>query len=134
MRPFRFRIWNKVKKHWTNYGINLLGENVLMGYVGWDVFENKSIPLIELNDLVVTQYTGINDSEGKEIYEGDLIEIKEYSNESDKFKTQIYEVIWMSPFYYAKSIEDPNICNDLDMNPQYFKVVGNIFENPELLK
>ena len=129
MRDFKFRIWHKVKKHWTQYGINLLGETVLMGYVGYDSKEDRTIPLIELNDLVVTQYTGLKDLQGNDIYEGDIVQCLNHN--PSKFLVEFIEGGFCCTY-------DGNYV-PADINHFYpsvgcqIKVIGNRFENPELM-
>ncbi len=68
------------------------------------------------------QYTGLKDKNGKEIYEGDVLSgryIVEYKN--DCFVVQEHTNDWSSVHYV------------LHHNPE-MEVIGNIYENPELLK
>jgi uncharacterized phage protein (TIGR01671 family) len=83
------------------------------------------------NDFIILQYTGLKDRDGKEIYEGDLIQLNG--------APYIYAIVWQD---YHWSIEDINHELPYDDPYQPFNhcvyercvVVGNIFENPELIK
>lgn len=82
------------------------------------------------------QYTGLKDKNGKEIYEGDIIK-----NPS----TYPLEIYWMGLAWGVRwkdsgNEEESIICDDggdlsLQENALIFKeVIGNIYENPELIK
>lgn len=85
------------------------------------------------SDGKLMQYTGLKDKNGKEIYERDILSIKIYSGDKViaegktvvEFKDGCFGVIWghdkaflsLNSFFKAK-----------------FEVIGNIYENPELLE
>ena len=131
MKSYKFRIWNKVKKHWHINEFNLLGEISLMGDVGFDFTDDKPIRLQELNDLVVMQYTGMNDKNGKEIYEGDIIKSEDHNPKH----------MWID-FVEGGFVAQWNEKKDYPTDINHFypsvgcciEVVGNIWENEPLLK
>jgi hypothetical protein len=124
MRIFKFRIWNKVKKHWHQYGIDLFGETSLLGYIGFDAIDNKSIPLIELNDLVATQFTAMLDKYGKDIYEGDII--------SDEETNVNYVIKYEDCIFGGYDLDKERKLYLHGFRWQYCKVVGNIFEDVDI--
>lgn len=91
---------------------------------------NTDNRFLTLPDLVVMQYTGLKDKNGKEIYEGDIISYKYYRGFSGGEKEIIAKVEFIDGcfgFY-----EFVGYFNRYDLNES--KVIGNIYENPELLK
>ena len=73
----------------------------------------------------VMQYTGLKDRDGKEIYEGDVVEVEEWRTKSDKNGSH-----WKW-YVYAVSFQNQQwLPDDLDGA----RIIGNIYENPELLE
>lgn len=71
----------------------------------------------------VGQFTGLHDRTGKEVFEGDILYCIDNPTGYD---TGNYEVIFKSGCFYAKY--------SLENWPKYWiEVIGNIYENPELL-
>ena len=94
-------------------------------------------------DCELMQYTGLKDKNGKEIYEGDIIKsvseiVRTIDNtKTGKFSTNFYRVGWHQSgcWNLFKSISDEHIgITGITLSClKYYEVVGNIYENTELL-
>jgi uncharacterized phage protein (TIGR01671 family) len=128
-RRIKFRIWNEKTKAWIHGpdkrndldGVNLFGETILLGCF------LDGVSIEDLNEIVSLQYTGLQDKDGKEIFEGDFIELKE-DNEILR-----REVVFEEGYFGLKRSNGGNIIAAL-LWPYVTdcKVIGNIYDNPEL--
>ena len=117
---FRFRIWDKFCETWlTDFAINQDGEI--------NKFFNSEEAL--KRRFVLMQCTGLKDKNGKLIYEGDLV--KNWDN-------LIYQIFWQedAACYLVESIRSKNKLGiySLISYQNNLEVIGNIYENPELLE
>ena len=125
MREIKFKSWveNKVSDFcFMNEKIEFIGGRIN------EIFA-KSGKVSELSDIKITylQYIGIKDSEGKEIYEGDIVK---YIGDDDS-TLRVIEYKCKEACFVARSKNiEPEDC--VYLNEEYFTVIGNIFENPEL--
>lgn len=137
MRTIKFRGAHDVGLHNTEMYYGDLVERYGDFYISYLIqFEYK---LIDVYSDSVGQFTGFCDSKGYEIYEGDIIKSIEQG------KTRIADVRWgiFSDFDFACEtwiidneplmtfIERKNNSNN---ESQIFKVIGNIFQNQDLLE
>lgn len=114
-RPIRFRAWDtKVKRMYNDI-------HTMPNFV--DFLDDKY--------MQVMQYTGVIDKNGKEIYEGDIVAPQ------DKEDASVAIIIIEGGCVRKKYIEWEDRTLEYpvwgDIDSEVFVVVGNIFENPELL-
>lgn len=82
------------------------------------------------------QFTGLLDKNGKEIYEGDVVLVIDPYDEDKKiitieFNKGVYEIKWPSMFHGGDC--DVTAISYAEQAGFTFEVIGNIYENPELL-
>ena len=123
-REIKFRVWNQKRKIMYSW------EDLTHMEVQ-DMCQSIFAPF---DHEIVMQYTGLKDKNGKEIYEGDILIGRFDINEVDD---SIYltltdeEIETQSKIFVVDSIFYPYEMNGL---PDEIEIIGNIYENPELLE
>ena len=119
MREIKFRAWDK--------------EHQVM--IKWDEYLKDEFTgdYFEYDDLVIMQYIGLKDKHGEEIYEGDIIEYLDYSGGAIIFggkQPKSKGVIKINAI--GRGIEYLRGIGKL--NEDKVEILGNIYENPEILE
>lgn len=132
-RTLKFRAWDKLLKEMlTGYGF-LVGAS---GKFYLDTgFDEVTASDSRRDDFVMMQFTGLKDKNGKEIYEGDVLRLIDSEfEEGNNYVTVEWnnEVAGFDPFidYVQFSISPVSGVGD---DPKNCEVIGNVFENPELI-
>lgn len=81
------------------------------------------------------QSTGLTDKNGKEIFEGDFLRWVNWDQEGT-IEPDIYKVWWEAPSFVFQAFRNGLALEFVDplRDSNQFEVIGNIYENPELLK
>lgn len=151
MREIKFRAWLKKENKMVEVkSIHLGTKKIIHGYSeNSQCYGNKSC---SFDDIELMQYTGLKDKNGKEIYKGDIVkfnnQIGEICFECGAFGIGVkdcvdYETLeaYRGERFYG-CLNDNFISlweiywnfNCVDYEIDEIEVIGNIYENPELLE
>lgn len=116
-REFKFRAWDKVilKMTYDNFTISPKGD--LSFYWQKESFHSAN--------SILMQFTGLKDVNGKDIFEGDIVEIRdEYFKIYFNQRSAGFRICKLGMHESGNEFIS-NVINELE-------VIGNIFENPDI--
>lgn len=117
MRTIKFRGWDKEDQAMV-YKINSLR-----------LFDGELKP----DEYILMQFTGLHDSRGKEIYEGDILQGYDWNDDYSAQNVPAYK------YDISTALESSCGCCTkvygwVIKDPSEEKIIGNVFESPELLE
>ena len=148
MREYKFRVWDTKHKKFL---IGIPPMEYMLDHDEWSWRDIEEDPCVYLNNvfskdfngrLIFQQYTGLTDSKGNHIYEGDIIKEHHFEDWGDKIGYEYIGIVVYKVcsdgilFAEYKTIPAKNQNTKFRGNAiqSDCEVIGNIFENPELLK
>ena len=135
MREIKFRAWDSRQKEMFNVDVLVISECT------WSCPDHntRGLSLAYQPNTPVMQFTGLQDRNGVDIYEGDVLEVELHKNrafsdgKTDNFKLLIE---WSRDGFHGRRIGSDTSYSVLFEGGAVVKkeVVGNRFEHPELLE
>ena len=123
MDRFKFRVWMKGGKFF--YPLDDTYMKLKDGTVydeEWS-YSMRVGRLYEVDNFVLMQCTGLKDKNGVLIFEGDIVICDDVTA----------DVTWFDGSFHILTDDCQSRSPLLQMRSKYFEVIGNIYENPELL-
>lgn len=145
-RIIKFRVWDKYNKRWLfpnkKIGPHLAGDGNAINL--WCRNSGLSVHGISEGCVEFQQFTGLQDSKGKDIYEGDIVKCR-FNLYPNKVNFGIIEFCAKYCNLGVRITKDRVGVNAIDIPKPFgnfmkndgsfhIKIVGNIFENSELVK
>lgn len=84
---------------------------------------------IIVNKDTIGQYTGLHDKNGKEIYEGDIIQYEDITKGLVRYSEKYAQYVLVNTGSVKDEFEPLG-----DYNIEVFEIIGNEYDNPELLE
>lgn len=133
MREYKFRVWDTENKEMLKVQELDFEDTFYGGRLS--IRTDQYNDYFDIEDMILMQYTGLKDKNGKEIYEGDII--------FDSFYERKAKVVFLEGAFWLDYIDDFKEYKTIHKryqllanydNKSVLEVIGNIYDNPELLK
>lgn len=135
----RFRAWDKTTKEVYEaddiIAINFENKSICVQTIYFEqgLPDSRDLDYYDFDDIVLMQSTGLRDKNGKEIFKGDIIAI-EVDDTGTPINAKVFQnrKIGILMFHVFEDNEDVPMVELLEDDSVAFKIIGNIYENPEL--
>ena len=122
MRQIKFRAQDIASNKWLYGDLRHHKDDVC-------IFEQGGTKGEQVKRDTVGQFTGLRDINGKDIYEGDILDVN-YADEESYLEVRFVRGVFA--FLWDGDLDDEFPCNA--PTHEWAKVIGNIYDDPKLLK
>ena len=122
MRQIKFRAQDVASNKWLYGDLRHHKDDVC-------IFEQGGTKGEQVKRDTVGQFTGLRDINGKDIYEGDILDVN-YADEESYLEVRFVRGVFA--FLWDGDLDDEFPCNA--PTHEWAKVIGNIYDDPKLLK
>lgn len=122
MRQIKFRAQDIASNKWLYGDLRHHKDDVC-------IFEQGGTKGEQVKRDTVGQFTGLRDINGKDIYEGDILDVN-YADEDSYLEVRFVRGVFA--FLWDGDLDDEFPCNA--PTHEWAKVIGNIYDDPKLLK
>lgn len=127
----KFRAWIKTEKCFADYieSIRFYINEIDLCWGG--ICESDCF---DFNDVILMQSTGLKDKDGKEIFEGDIVQFEDCHEVSDFLYINTGIIEWCQGGFHVTNRDSVLMEDLLDGDSLDVTIIGNIYETPELLE
>lgn len=127
----KYRAWDKVFKEMVQVNALVFDEQVIKV-----TYKNGNIAKEDVKEYVLMQSTSLKDKNGKEIFEGDIVTDGDVTSDIKYHQTLGFYMIGKYGFSvpFGQGVDVEYFEEFADSVSKTFEVIGNIYENQELLE
>lgn len=125
----KFRAWDSWRKRMS------VVDRIYIDTKGVRLYDDFGEYWRDFSDVELMQFTGLKDKNGKEIFEGDIITNGTAIVDVKSHQTLgFYTVVNGEERFFGSNTSIKDFENDVEEFSSVTEIIGNIYENPELLE
>ena len=136
----RYRAWIKTEKRMIEtddlLAIDYENEEIVTQQVYFEngLPDDRDIYFYDFDEIELMQSTGLFDENGVEIFEGDIVQFEDCYEVSDFLYINTGIIEWCQGGFHVTNRDSVSMEDLLDGDLLEVTIIGNIYENPELLE
>ena len=131
MRDIKFRCWDTENKQMLKVQELDFEDTFYGGRLS--IRTDQYNDYFDIEDMILMQYTGLKDKNGKEIYEGDIVKFR-FKEDREEFPDLIGYIEYQSTFAAFRIMSNQGSFKIDITEIKFIEVIGNIYDNKNLLE